>query len=637
MDSHPTAIEPLYHRRVEQFAAAERRWAGRERLVMNLRVAIFLAALAAAVAGWKSQRPLPWYVGAGLALAGFVAAVAYHERVRDQLLRNGLLRQINEQAIARLRREWSELPEMPVAVPREHRATADDLDLFGHASLFQLLNWATTPVGMGILRDWLLEPAPPDEIKRRQQAAAELAPRLEMRQKLILEGRLLPDRGESIERFVVWAEGGPWLGRRPWLLWWCRLMALVVLLTLGLTGFGILSGDPAGLTLVGLVVLNCLTIAQFGGKVRDVCSPLNQRRGEATRYRRMFELIYATPESQSELDAVRREAMQLGGGVLRRLRQLSRIATLALLRHEPFLMYFVWLPLQLLFLYDFHALNLLEKWQARYGRYVRRWFAALGKFEALSSLAAVVHDHPRWTMPEVNPSADRFRARGLGHPLLTAETCVANDVEVGPEGSFLLVTGSNMSGKSTLLRAIGLNAVLAQAGGPVCAEQLCMPPVLLATSMRIRDCLENAVSFYMAELMRLKEIVDLARQAPAAKERTLLYLLDEILLGTNSRERHIAVMRVLQHLLHRRAIGAVSTHDLDLATSESLAAACRSVHFCETLHGADAAERMTFDYKLRPGIATTTNALKLLELVGLTEDERPTSSPLSRERERGRG
>ena len=152
-------------------------------------------------------------------------------------------------------------------------------------------------------------------------------------------------------------------------------------------------------------------------------------------------------------------------------------------------------------------------------------------------------------------SADRFRARQLGHPLLPAETCVANDVEIGPAGSFLLVTGSNMSGKSTLLRAIGVNAVLAQAGAPVCAEQLSLPPVVLATSMRIRDSLETAVSFYMAELMRLKEIVDLARDANPEKDHTLLYLLDEILLGTNSKERHIAVVRVLQHLLHRARDG----------------------------------------------------------------------------------
>jgi DNA mismatch repair ATPase MutS len=147
-----------------------------------------------------------------------------------------------------------------------------------------------------------------------------------------------------------------------------------------------------------------------------------------------------------------------------------------------------------------------------------------------------------------------------------------------------------------------------------------MPPVVPATSMRIRDSLEAGVSFYMAELVRLKEIVDLARRTDPRNGRKLLYLLDEILLGTNSKERHIAVVRVLRHLLHCGAIGAVSTHDLDLASTEPLAAACRPVHFRETLHGRDAEKPMTFDYQLHPGIATTTNALKLLEIVGLSEE-----------------
>jgi DNA mismatch repair ATPase MutS len=264
----------------------------------------------------------------------------------------------------------------------------------------------------------------------------------------------------------------------------------------------------------------------------------------------------------------------------------------------------------------------LEWWQTRYGRFARAWFLALGKFEALCSLAAIAHDQPDWAMPEVDVSADRFHARKLGHPLLPCTTRVNNDVEVGPAGSCLLVTGSNMSGKSTLLRAIGVNAVLAEAGAPVCAEHLAMPPVVLATSMRIRDSLEDGVSFYMAELMRLKEIVDLARNAKPRDNRSLLYLLDEILLGTNSRERHIAVVRVLHYLIQHGAIGAISTHDLDLANTEPLSGVCRSVHFRETLHDQHAKQPMTFDYILRPGIATTTNALKLLEIVGLGENDK---------------
>jgi hypothetical protein len=624
MDQRCQAIEASYNRLVEQFAAAEDFYARRERLVMNLRVATFFIAVALFVVGWNSKNSRPWYIAGGLVICGFPVAVAYHEHVRQQLLRNGILRQINQEAIARLHRRWPGVPRTSVAVPPQHRALADDLDLFGHASLFHFLNQAGTPIGIRQLRDWLLTPATPDEIRRRQQAAIKMAPHLDMRQKLILEGRLLSDRGEAIQRFIDWAEGPPWLAARPWLAWLCRGLAVSFLLAIIMGCAGVLPAEPCGLLLFGLLCANMLVIGTFGGKVHDIFAPLNLRRGEATRFLRLFELLYAIPESSDELDAIKREATQLGGGALLRMRQLRRIAALATMSKEPLFTIFVYLPLQIFFLYDFHVLGLLESFQRKYGVCVRRWFEALGKFEALCSLAAVVHDHPHWTMPDVDAAADRLQADQIGHPLLPMETCVPNDVEIGPAGSFLLVTGSNMSGKSTLLRAVGLNAILAQAGAPVCAASLSMPPLTLATSIRVRDCLEIGVSFYMAELMRLKEIVELARNTDSQAGRTLLYLLDEILLGTNSKERHIAVIRVLQHLLHRRAIGAISTHDLDLATSEPLSSACRCVHFCETLHDRDAERPMTFDYKLRPGVATTSNALKLLEIVGLGQDSEPS-------------
>jgi DNA mismatch repair ATPase MutS len=251
---------------------------------------------------------------------------------------------------------------------------------------------------------------------------------------------------------------------------------------------------------------------------------------------------------------------------------------------------------------------------------VRHWFDALAELEALLSWACLAHDHPDWCFPELErDGTPRIQAAGLGHPLLPDATRVVNDVEVGPAGTVLLVTGSNMSGKSTLLRSIGLNAMLAEAGSPVCARRLQLPPLTVATSMRIQDSLQDGVSFFMAELQRLKSIVDLATLYQTRQDRTLLFLLDEVLQGTNWVERHLAVARVLAHLVAKGAIGAASTHDLELARSPQLVHCCRAVHFRETLHSEGDRQRMTFDYRLREGIATTSNALKLLEMVGLTE------------------
>jgi DNA mismatch repair ATPase MutS len=268
---------------------------------------------------------------------------------------------------------------------------------------------------------------------------------------------------------------------------------------------------------------------------------------------------------------------------------------------------------------DFHVLAGMERWQRRHGSAVRRWLEAVVWTESISSLATLAHDNPHWCLPAVEQFPDKkLVAQQLGHPLIADKHRVPNDVELGPEGTFVLVTGSNMSGKSTLLRTVGLNVILAQAGAPVCARELRMPPMTLATSMRTRDSLADGVSFFLAELRRLKQIVDESRSSQK-NSQLFLYLLDEILQGTNSAERHIAVSRIIGHLIAQDSIGMVSTHDLELAQSPILTSACRTVHFRESFTSRDGEEQMIFNYVLRSGLAPTTNALKLLKYVGLSE------------------
>jgi DNA mismatch repair ATPase MutS len=244
---------------------------------------------------------------------------------------------------------------------------------------------------------------------------------------------------------------------------------------------------------------------------------------------------------------------------------------------------------------------------------------ALGEFESLAALACLAHDNPGWTFPRIGSAeAATVSAVSLGHPLLSAASGVPIDVTIGPPGTLLLVTGSNMAGKSTLLRAAGLNVVLAQAGSAVCASEMHCSPVSLHTSMRVQDSLERGISYFMAELERLKMIVDAAAAANESGGSTVLFLLDEILHGTNSAERTIAARHVLARLVKLGAIGAVTTHDLHLADATELAGIATHVHLQEQFsRGSDGAPLMTFDYRLRPGKAESSNALKLLELVGL--------------------
>jgi DNA mismatch repair ATPase MutS len=290
------------------------------------------------------------------------------------------------------------------------------------------------------------------------------------------------------------------------------------------------------------------------------------------------------------------------------MRRLNRILGFGELRRGAAILHF---PLQALTLWDFHVLFALERWRKMSGRRVSGWLDALGELDALAQLGTARRDNPDWAIPEVGPTG-QVTAEAIGHPLIADDRRVANDVTIGPRGTVLLITGSNMSGKSTLLRSVGLNIVLAHAGGVVCARQMALPECDLQTSIRVQDSLERGLSYFMAALARLKGVVDAAQHE--RQGRVLVYLLDEILQGTNSVERSIAVRAVTRHLLDAGAIGAMTTHDLSLAEEEPLKTAAQFKHFSETL---DADGTMRFDYTLKPGLATSRNALRLMQMIGI--------------------
>jgi DNA mismatch repair ATPase MutS len=251
----------------------------------------------------------------------------------------------------------------------------------------------------------------------------------------------------------------------------------------------------------------------------------------------------------------------------------------------------------------------VEAWRAVSGPAVVHWLAAVGEFEALCALATYAYERAEHVLPEIGESGPLFEATALGHPLLPRAHCVGNDVRLAADAALLVVSGSNMSGKSTLLRTIGVNVVLAQAGAPVRARALRMSPLSIGTSMRIADSLQAGTSRFYAEIQRLRQIVDLAGGA-----RPLLFLLDEILHGTNSHDRRFGAEAVVRGLLARGAIGLITTHDLALSTIvDTLAPRAANVHFEDHLENG----RMTFDYRLRSGVVTKSNALELMRAVGL--------------------
>jgi len=602
-------VEEHYNQRCLQFAVERDRMTGRWNQVANLRLWLAVGALAAGGIGWYYSFPLLFWLAGALALS-FFAAVVWHYRLGLQRDRFAELFNFNAEGLARLKRDWAGLPLRRPPDSRTNDSIAVDLDLLGHASLQHVLNTPTTVIGQEILENWLLKPAPPDEITRRQAAIGELAPLFSLREELAVQGRLANLEQHRYQQFLAWAEAEPWLKARPALLWATRILPILLISGILAQIFGFLA-LPLWLP---LLLINIGLIVTVGRPAEAISQQLTASQSVFKTYANLFALIGRQSFQSAALKELQARLTSDADSATQRMAALSRLMALADLR-----MSLLYPALQLFLLWNFHVLWLLERWQSKNGAAARQWIEALGEFEALAGLAALAHAHPDWRFPTLTPEEPaHLVARQLAHPLLRPAVAVANDVSIGPPGSFLLVTGSNMSGKSTLLRAIGLNVALAQAGGPVCAGELRLPPLQLATSMRVSDSLELGVSYFMAELQRLKDIVDAADQARDGP-RTLLFLLDEILHGTNTAERQIAARRIIRHLLAQGAIGAVSTHDLGLAEADDLAGAGQMVHFGERLDGNRGGPQLQFDYTLRPGLAGSTNALKLMALIGLPQ------------------
>ncbi len=586
----------------------------------TVRAGAFVAALAPWVVAELSAT-VPDVVGwASVPLAiVFFVLVGRHRRLRERVRRVAMAEALAAHGLARLDRRWDDLPDATPA-PAEAGAShpfAADLDLYGHASLRALLGPTYTPPGAATLDRWLLQYSSPSEVRLRQKAVRELAGMVEAREQAAVVGAMLePVESTVLARFLEWCVAPPVVPA-----WVARLAAVLPLVTLTAAVGDGLGRLPAWSWAVPLALQAALAW-RWGERLH-----LEFNRGSSgapglRRYHGLLGVWESLPTEGGMLHesvATLRDGDETASAALMRLERWLEMADARFSSLHP--------VLGVGLLWDIHVGRGLDRWRASAGRRAREWMDALGTLEALTSLATLSADHPEWAFATFAEATDppRFRAVELGHPLLGDATGVRNDVELGPPGRVLLITGSNMSGKSTLLRSIGLAVVLARAGGPVCARALTLPGCSLFTSMRVQDSLEAGVSFFMAELQRLAALLA-AAPATDGTRPPLLYLVDEILQGTNSDERRVAGRRLIRHLLRRRAIGAVTTHDLEFHRHPEVEAAADMVHFRESLAGEAGAEMLSFDYRLRPGLATTRNALRLAEIVGLTD---PEAAPIS--------
>jgi hypothetical protein len=540
-------------------------------------------------------------------MAAFVAAIIIHERLlAGQELRRRAAR-FFERSLARLDGQWAGTGETGAQYLKPEHLYALDLDLFGKGSLFELLCTARTHIGEETLAAWLLTPAAPETVRERQQAVNELRTRVDLREDLAVlaeEART----GVDPVSLAAWGEGPPLLEsgvRGPlWLftsLGIAGLAALLVSIFAGLPeNVSTMLRDFFLLAFLG----EMLYLHRIGKRAAPVVAAVEAAAHELRLISGVLERLEREIFQAPLLARLRASLETAGDPPSRRLARLKRLVEYLDSRDNLFVrfaeFFIFWTP---------HLAVKVEDWRRGSGPSVRRWLVALGQMEALCSLASHAFEHPDDPFPEFTAESPWFSAEGIGHPLLDENRVVRNDVRIGGALRLLVVSGSNMSGKTTLLRTIGVNAILAQAGAPVRARKLVLSPLSVGASIHITDSLQNGVSRFYAEILRIRQIL-----SQTAAGLPVLFLIDEFLHGTNSHDRRIGAQALVRGLVDRGAMGLITTHDLALADIAGvLGAQAANVHFEDHLEDG----QMRFDYVMHPGVVRKSNALELMRSVGL--------------------
>lgn len=578
--------------------ARKARVARLEKIHIQLGNVRLLLATVVAILAWETFRAHAlsawWQV---LPIAGFAITAIWHSRVLRDLELAQRAVAFYERGLARIEDRWAGSGEAGDRFADPHHAYAADLDVFGNASLFQLLSSARTRMGEETLARWLLSPSNPEQITERHAAVSELRKELDLREDLAVLGEDARV-GVHPEALIEWAES-PNRMKALWMAWFAPLLA-------GLAVAGVVIWAALGVAspFVVVIIVEAVCTYSLKNQLESVLHGTELAFGDLDLLSGVLQRLESQVFHISKLQSMQQELQSSSVPAFQAIAKLRALVDLINSRHN-FFVRIIDAPL----MYSVQVAFATERWRRAYGGTVRKWLAVVGEIEALLSLAAYSFEHPNDPFPEFAEGTASLDGEDLGHPLLPALACVRNSVKLGGEARVLLVSGSNMSGKSTLLRTIGINAVLAMAGAPVRASHLRLTPLHVGASIRINDSLQEGSSRFYAEITRLRQIFEFAGGNPP-----LLFLLDELLQGTNSSDRRVGSEGIVRALVERGAIGLVTTHDLALTEiGEALDGHLHNVHFQdEFVEG-----KITFDYRLRDGVVTKSNGLELMRSIGL--------------------
>ncbi|MFO0953170.1 MAG: DNA mismatch repair protein MutS [Isosphaeraceae bacterium] len=585
-----------YRRRLDQRRATRDRLGRIERRLADARLVVFTAALVVlAVALRSGVFSWAWTL---VPAFGYLVLIVLHDRTRRASARTGRAIAYYERGLSCLDGTWHGKGQQGDRFLDVEHPYAADLDLFGSGSIFERVCTARTRAGEETIARWLLTPAEPAIIRARQEAVAEFRDRVDLREEIELIGAEVRE-GIDPDALAAWGrEPRAFTGR-------AALAAAYVLAVLGASALVAWAVTDIGLSPLFLVILIDVAYSYaIRKKVRSVVGTLDRRTHDLVILAELLSRLEREP-ARTAFNLGLKEGLECGGEpASRRIARLARLVQYLESQNNQFLAPFaallMWRPIFA------HA---IDAWRAATGPRIAGWLAAVGDFETVLAFSAYSYENPEDPFPEIDEAETCFVAEDAGHPLLLASACVRNDVRLGGDLRVLLVSGSNMSGKSTLLRTVGANAVLALAGAPVRAKSLRISVLSIGATLRIQDSLQAGKSRFYAEITRVRQLVGLAEG-----RRPLLFLLDEVFHGTNSHDRVVGAGAVVRGLIERGAIGLVTTHDLALAqVAETLAPRALNVHFEDQLVDGT----MKFDYRMRPGVVQHSNALALMRAVGL--------------------
>lgn len=570
----------------------------RNLLLSYLRLLWVVAAFA--LAWFLFGRSAPHWLWLLLPVAGFGVTASFHDRILRAVERSRRAVTWYEEGLARVEDRWAGMRPRPVPPAAAESLFAVDLDLFGPGSVFELLCTVRSRLGEDTLARWLLDPASVEEVAARQQAVRELREHLLLRQR-IASANGPPTVQLHATTLTAWGEAKT--ATVPSFVRW--LAPALAVFTVGAAVRWALGHSPVLLSLA-LLVNGAITFS-----MRSRFQSLFEETEQIARPLHLLAELLVILEGET-FTAERLRSAQACFGVQpgvpgkrasEAVHQLARLAGAVEQRAN-----FIARLLDFGVLYSVQLALLLQTWRSRYGTQLRPWFGALGDLEALLALSTYHFEHPQDAFPELVSHAV-FEARGLGHPLLAENECVRNDLSLNAGTRLLIISGSNMSGKSTLMRATGVACVMAGAGAPVRARALRLSSFRLGASIQVQDSLQGGRSRFYAEILRLRAICELAGQ-----ESTVLFLLDELLAGTNSQDRLVGATGVVETLLRAGAMGLLSTHDLALTELHTeLPSSVRNAHLEDRI----VEGKLQFDYTLREGILTRSNGLDLMRLIGL--------------------